>query len=343
VSGEQAMTALRTAVAVTRMKHVHALRLEGPGAADLLDAACTSRLFIREQQLLQTLLLDAGGRPFADAFIGLDEDSWLLFAEGPERAALLDHLARVRPETAEVTTTDLLEAHELWSLDGPFAWELASALLGPEVLGAPYLSFLKLRDILCVRAGKTGEYGYLLLVPKPKAEETWKRLHELGAAVALAEADLAALDQCALENWHYSIRLCAECPLELQLRWRIDPQKRFEGSEALRARLKAGLERRLTCFTAKGRIEKGQAVELDGSRIGEVAAAGFSSTRGDWVGWALLDAELAWPGIAKFRCGEVAITTMSPPLIDNRSLFVDPRKHTYRTREEHAFPPLVTR
>ena len=76
-------------------------------------------------------------------------------------------------------------------------------------------------------------------------------------------------------------------------------------------------------------------------------AAGFSSTRGDWVGWAVLDAPLAWPGIRKFHVdaggSPVAIETCSPPVIDNRSLFVDQRKHSYRTRAEVEFPPLVSR
>jgi len=67
------MNALRTACAVTKLKHVRALRVSGPGALDLLDAATTSRLFVRENQLLQTLLLDGAGRPFADAFVGLDD------------------------------------------------------------------------------------------------------------------------------------------------------------------------------------------------------------------------------------------------------------------------------
>ena len=39
----------------------------------------------------------------------------------------------------------------------------------------------------------------------------------------------------------------------------------------------------------------------------------------------------------------VKLRTVSPPMIDNRSLFVDPRKHAYRSRAEHAFPPLVSR
>jgi aminomethyltransferase len=345
-TGERApISAIRTSCTVTRLEHVHALKLTGPGAVDLLDAAATSRLFVRENQLLQTLLLDASGRPFADAFLGLDEEAWLMLAEGPERSALLEHLAQVRRQhvpDADVGIGDLRDEHELWGVDGPFAWELVSQLLGPEVLGAPYLSFLRVRDIICLRAGKTGEYGYMLLVPRPAAAETWARLLELGGPLQLAEGDLATLDQCALENWHYSIRLAALMPDELQLRWRIDLGKRFEGAEALRARAQSGgPKQRLTCFTARAEVPLGARVELDGAQVGTVVASAWSRTRKDQVGWALLDTALACPGIAKLTSNGVGLTTMSPPLIDNRSLFVDPRKHTFRG--EHAFPPLVSR
>jgi len=343
-----AIEALRHSAAVTRMDHVHVLRLSGPGAQALLDAATTSRLFARENQMLQTLMLDANGLPFADAFVCLEEDAWVVLAEGPTLPALREHLERVRSTRtpdAEVLVTDLLTDNVLWSVDGPFAWEVTAALLGPEVLGAPYLSFLTLKGVQCFRAGKTGEYGYLLLVPKAAADETWQRLLTVGKDLGLVEGTLAALDQCALENWHFSIRALggeALIPHELQLQWRVDAKKEFEGVEALRKRL-VDSKVRLTCFVARHAVTRGEVVTLDGEKVGTVLEVGFSSTRGDWVGWAVLEVALAWPGIDKFRVGEGPMATCSPPVIDNRSLFVDQRKHSYRTRVESEFPPLVSR
>ncbi len=343
-----AIEALRHSAAVTRMNHVHALRLSGPGSHALLDAATTSRLFARENQMLQTLMLDAEGFPFADVFVCLEEDAWVVLAEGPTLPALRAHLERVRATRtpdAEVQVTDLLEENVLWSIDGPFAWEVTAGLLGPEVLGAPYLSFLTLKGVQCFRAGKTGEYGYLLLVPKASSEETWQRLLTLGKTLGLVEGNLAALDQCALENWHFSIRALngeALIPHELQLQWRVDAKKEFEGVEALRKRV-AESNVRLTCFVAAQAVTRGEVVTLDGAKVGTVLEVGFSSTRKDWVGWAVLDAAVAWPGISKFRVGESSMRTCSPPMIDNRSLFVDQRKHSYRTRGEAEFPALVSR
>jgi len=346
-------SALRLGAAVTRMEHVHALGLSGSGAFDLLDRLTTSRLFVREGQMLQTLLLDEESRILADVFLGADEEGWILLAEGPSRADLLAHVEHVRGRGTEVTVNDLLAGHELWSLDGPYAWELGSALLGPELLGTPYLSFLRLRGVTCFRAGKTGEYGYLLLVPRGEAGGLWRELRGLGRAVGLVDASVAALDQCALENFHFTIRALAGCraatltPAELQLRWRLDPSKDFVGARALRARARGEVAQRVTCFVARGPVVPEQPVELDAETVGWVLQGGWSAIRGEWVGWAMLDAPLAWPGIRRFHVagmdGPVPIRTVSPPLLDNRSLFVDPRRHRFATQAEQDFPPLVRR
>lgn len=352
---EPMMTALRTAAAATRLEHVRAIRLSGPGALDLIDVLTTSRLFLRENQMLHSLMLDGLARPFADVFVCQDEDAWILLAEGPTFEALQAHVERVRHQrapSADVRIEDLLACHQLWSVDGPFAWESTAALLGPEVLGAPYLSFLRLGEVTCFRAGKTGEYGYMLLVPAAPAPELWRRLLDVGAPLGLLEANRAALDQCALENWHFFMRALdgvepglALTPLELQLQWRVDPEKDFEGAEALRERRKPGAARRLTCFVAGGPVRPRDPVRLDNGTIGSVLVADRSTIRGDWVGWALIDVDLAWPGIRSFCVasaeGPVPIETRSPPLLDNRSLFVDPHRHSFRTGDAEAFPPLV--
>lgn len=346
--------ALRTSVAFTRAGHVRALRVSGPGAFELLDAATSSRLFMREGQLLQTLMLCEDGTIFADVYVGQDEESLILLSEGPSTPALLAHLEQVRTTrapTADAKVEALDETHALFSVDGPFAWELASAVLSPQVLGAPYLSFLHVGDVTCFRIGKTGEYGYLCCVPLAGAESLWSKLTQAGELMGAHEGSLAALDQCALENWHFTMRALGEggprrSPLELQLQWRVDLDKAFHGAEAYRRRRQAGVKERLTCFVAKERVEAGSAVRHGEREIGRVLAATWSETRQDCVGWALLEIALAHPGISSFTvtgsAGPQRIETRAPPLLDNRSLFVDPHRHTFRTRGEHVFPPLVS-
>ena len=353
---ERELHALRHAAGLSRLDHVRPVRFRGDGAFDLVDALVSSRLFVRENELIQTLLLDPDGRPFADAMVAQEEDALLLLAEGPSMEALLAHARRVKEERcprAAVDVEDLSSTHGLYGLDGPYAWELASEALGPDTLGLPYLSFVRLVDsVMCLRAGKTGEYGYLVLAPGPETEATWSRLREVGARQGAIEVGLPALDFCALENWHFSMRLYEPMgrelqltPLEFQLQWRVDAQKDFVGAPALKARRVAGPSGRVTCFTAGAEVSAGQPVRLGDARMGTVLVVGWSPFRREWVGWAHLDLSVAWPGISALEVegagGPVAIDTRSPPLLNNRSLHIDPHRHSHQTRDQDEFPPLV--
>jgi glycine cleavage system aminomethyltransferase T len=347
--------AIRTTAGISRLAHVRALRFSGAGAYELLDVLTARRLFVREDEMIQSVMLDTSARVLADVFVCQDEDSLILLAEGPTAEELRAHAERVRAErlpSAEVQIDDLTQDHALFGIDGPFSWEVTTALLGPEVLGAPYLSFLRVKGVTCFRAGKTGEFGFMLLVPSAGAGALWEKLLALGAAQGMREVSLEALDQCALENWHYSVRLVGQAgraltPLELQLQWRVDYDKDFVGAEALRARRSGGLKERVTCFISPSEVRAGQRIDLGGDPVGTVLAAGWSSVRKQWVGWALTDVSVAWPGIRDLAveggAGKVPIETRSPPLLNNRSLHVDPHRHSHQTRAADQFPPLVFR
>ena len=94
-------------------------------------------------------------------------------------------------------------------------------------------------------------------------------------------------------------------------------------------------------IAAEREITRDASIELDGATVGRVVDAGHSHTRGDWVGIALLDRPVAHAGLAGFRCGEVAARTISSPAVNNRSLYVDPQRHSWATRQTATFPPLV--
>jgi glycine cleavage system aminomethyltransferase T len=344
--------AVRTSVGLGRRDHVAVVRVDGPEAFALLDATSPAPLFLRESQMRHTLLLDDDARPAADLYVCSDEDGFFLLADGVSEAELAARLVARRaarlPE-GSVTVRPLSDSHELIGLDGPYAWELAAALLGPTVLGMPYLTSLRVDDVVCFRAGKTGEFGYDMLVPRGGAAGA--RLRELGAAFDVVPVGTEALDVCALENWHFSIRTVRDTPfarpltpLELQLQWRVDYRRDFTGAEALRARRAAGPAVRATSFVTADGVAPGDGVSLGGEPCGEVMAAAPSPTLGGHVGIALLHTRLAHPGLElqiDTAGGPVVASTRTPPLIRNRSLFVDPHRHSYRTRDRESFPPLV--
>jgi glycine cleavage system aminomethyltransferase T len=215
------------------------------------------------------------------------------------------------------------------------------------VVGLPYLGLFDLAPWLCVRAGKTGEYGYLLLGERTEIGPLLARLEQEGKRFDLAHTNLEALDQCALENGFFNIRregALQLTPIELQLQWRASYRKDYVGATALRQRRSEGARSRIVTVTGAGPLAEGDAVSLGEACIGRIVNAGPSDTRGDWVALALVEERWAHPGLrlsAAHGEARVALRSVSPPVINNRSLYVHPQRHSYRMREEQVFAPLV--
>jgi aminomethyltransferase len=279
----------------------------------------------------------------------------ILLVDGMSPAALDAYVDRHRVERgldSRVTLDHLGGSHVVFGINGPYAWELAASVVGPQVFGMAYLSFIRVNDVICFRAGTTGEYGYDVLVPAADAAAMWGRLLALGAPLGVREASVDALDHCALENWHFYMRMLdgappdlALTPLELQLQWRVSYDKDFVGAEALRARRQDGPRARATYFTAAANVTPGERITAGARDVGSVLASATSCTRGEQIGIALLERALAHPGIDRFVVqtldGPVPLRTRTPPLVNNRSLSVDPHRHSGQRRNEDSFPALV--
>jgi len=327
------VSALRSSAGLSRAEHVAAIRVDGPDALDFLQLASTQTPYAREGRVRHTLLLREDASVFADALIVKVEDSFFVLAEGPSEGEIVAWLESLKGEK-NVAIHSMKDELAILSIDGPYAWEVVAGALGPVVLGMPYLTLLRKDDVLCVRAGKTGEYGYLLLAPHASADALESKLREVGVPLDLAAVTLQALDVCALESWHFSMRSIRErrlSPIELQLQWRVVYAREFVGAEALRAIRAQGKCPRATAFVSESSIAPGDRVRLGGRDVGEILAACASPTLGRTVGAALLERRFAHPHL---DLGPIRTCTAS--LVLNKSLFVQPHRHTYATRMVEA-------
>jgi glycine cleavage system aminomethyltransferase T len=329
------------------MDHVGLLRLVGDDALEAVDTICSGDLWVRDGRMRQTLILDDRAQPVADVYVCPDNDACFLMVEGITTEELSDCLARYVDADLDFELEDLRSQHELISVHGPYAWEVMSRWLTPDIIGLPYLSFYHFDRGVCFRAGKTGEFGYDLMLRNEDASNARKELLELVTSLDGAEVSLETLDLCALENGFFSVRhgsVEGLTPIELQLQWRVSTRKRFPGVTAIEERRARGIRRRLTHFVAADGVKCGDVLQGPGSPVGEVMTAAFSPGVGGLVGTALLDISVAHPGIAEFfvrdRDSTFPIRTVSSPLVLNRSLLVDPRSETYLTRQDALRPPL---
>lgn len=339
--------AIRQSAAWTWSSHMVCCRICGESAFDLLDRVCPAELYIRDGQVLHTLLLDQRAAILADIYICRDDEDFLLISEAAPGIDPVIWLQGALLEGERAEIKDLSGTHAVLSLNGPYAWEVLAELLGPDVISLPYMSFFADDGLVCVRAGKTGEFGYDLIVQR-EAVEIWEgKLRQLADRFDMCEAGLPTLDQCALENWFFNIRREGQrelTPLELQLQWRISARRSFVGSEALSAGKAAGPEARVVAVMANQPLAVNAPVTLEDRDVGSIINAGQSPLLGDWIGIALLAIDVSHPGVwglaAHVDGNQVELRTVSPPVLNNLSLFVNPQVHSYATRSEFEFPPL---
>lgn len=340
-----AIDAIRTSAAFSVLQHVTVVRVSGADAFAAVDRFCPRKLFLRDGQVMHTLLLGDDARPTADLYVASDDRDLLLLAEGISAAAL-EQLVRGGGHSA-LTVTDCSQTHGLVTLDGPYAWEVFAELAGPEVIGQPYMTFFQSDELVAFRLGKTGEFGYYLMVPHERLAPLRDALLDRGAPFDIAESTLADLDQCALENWYFNIRregLIDATPVELQLQWRVSADKVFPGSSVVAERRRTATHRLLLC-AATAEVGAGDLVMYGETSIGTVVNAGFSSVRGDWVASALVERAYSHPRIRAYAIAHggtrVPIETLAAPAINNRSLYVNPQQHSYHTRDEVQYPPVA--
>ena len=344
----ESVRALRYGCAISHHTWVHPWRVTGEHAWEAMDYLCPLELRLLDSQVRQTLLLNEDGTPFADCVLALDDEDFLLLLEGPGDGEVDAWFHRHVPDGLDVQLIDLAPTHDVWGLDGPYSWQLMAAVVGPEVMGLPYLTLFREDGWLCLRTGKTGEFGYDLLVEKARVPEVLGQIRASGIPLDLVEVGQDELDLCALENFFFNIRQegkSGATPLELQLQWRISRKKVFVGSAALQARRLEGCRHRLTTLLSDTETRQGQLLYRDGVEVGRVVNSRHSPLLGKWILLAQMDLSVAWPGLSGFHIGEPLAAgtarTVCPPLLHNRSLAIDLRKHRYVSRDRDVFPPVV--
>ncbi len=125
-------------------------------------------------KVASSFLLGEDGSLFAECYLVSSGDSYLLLTEARSSAEVLAYLQH-HAANFSVAIQDITLEYGMIELDGPFAWELLKDLIGVKVLGLRYLETLEKQNIggaatHIIRAGKTGEFGYTLLVATAQAE-----------------------------------------------------------------------------------------------------------------------------------------------------------------------------
>jgi glycine cleavage system aminomethyltransferase T len=320
--------AVRDAAALADFSFVRAFTLPETPGMDFLDALLAGNVpKIRFGRVLHTFLADQEGKLAADCFVANNDQEFVFLCESILPDAGLDAL--LASKGVEPALTELSAGHVVLSLDGFKSWEIVKKIFGADVIGLPYLSIENYQfagePVRFIRAGKTSEFGYLLIAPVNIAARLFDTLkaevEDRGGRLVGADAH----DALRLEGRFFNIFREGERvrdPLPLGLQWMIDLEKEaFSGSAAIKERRAAGLKRKIIGFAADPgcrTLNAGARIFHEGRPVGEILADCVSYVLNQPLALGLLPLELAFSGL-QFRVGSadgaVARSISMPPIM----------------------------
>jgi aminomethyltransferase len=344
---------LRRGIGLVDDNHYGKFEVKGTSALDVINSltlADVSRLPIN--RMLASYMLKPDGSERCELFVVNQRDKYLVLTEGAPADEVFAALQeQCRADKRSATATDLTREVGLVGVDGPFAWELLKDLVGVGILGTRFLGVLENQSIdnepvTILRAGKTGEFGYLLKVDVKNVGALWERLLDTGKEYDVKPCGLAAIDVCKLENRVINMQ-CegrrARNALEMNCRYMVGRDKEvYVGSDAIQAALETGPQRRLIglkidwpgASASKVGPALDSEIQYQGTPIGILANSAFSHTLGKQIGLAFIETPLAYVGLdftLKANGTSCPVRTVSAPFIMNRSLSIRPQEDSYKT------------
>jgi glycine cleavage system aminomethyltransferase T len=333
--------AIRNAVALEEDTDLRCLLITGREAFKLLDQICPCTVFLQNGQMKHTLLLDEKAVPFADVYVCRNREDAYLLGYWKASVNLIDWMIQHQGPIRDYSITDLNESNSFLTLNGPYAWELCAKAVGTEILGMPYLSIMPLKSGVVFRAGITGEYGYHLMIPIEQKNEWIEILANIGKSFDLVLTDSAARAQCSIENFFFDLNREGQyqlTPPELQLQWRLSRHKtEYPGSRAMQNLREKGWDRRLTCIITKKPASVNDEIFYEKKSVGQVLSIGYSPVRKEFVGKALIRKPFWHAGLKCFNVNNHELETVSAPMIDNRSIYVNINLDSYYNTKDNEY------
>lgn len=292
-------TACRHGAVVFDVSHLGTVQVTGPGARSALQGALTNDLDkIDAGRAQYTHLLDAQDASVLDDIIvwWIDDERFDVMPNASNTGRVREALAAAGG-SAELTIKDTTETRAVLAIQGPDA----RAMLAPVAAEAAEVGRFRItrfrwEGVECLAAGTgyTGEDGVECAVPADQAESFWEAV--LGAGIR--PAGLGARDTLRLEAGlplHGNELGPGITPLQAGLGWVVGWKKDdFRGRAALAVERERGVSRLLRGLSVNGRRppRSGQAVLIDGERVGEVTSGNFSPELGHGIALALVSPDL---------------------------------------------------
>jgi aminomethyltransferase len=339
MQNKQEYERLRLGAGLTDLSSYQVFEISGAAATDSLNRvtlADMTRLPIG--RALCTYMLKEDATLLADVLIWNQGGRFVVFAETNQGESLLPWIAE---HAGSAAARDLGPEICLLGVDGPFAWEVLKELTGVRILGLRYQETMadqKMGDLTVdiIRAGKTGEFGYILKCRAQDGAALRAKLMEAGQPFHLAPCGTGVVDLCKLENRFTNVfkeGAAAKNVLELNCRVQVSTDKGdYVGREAVEKCMEEGISRRLIGVKIEGEKlpAEGSAVSYKGEHIGELVSADYSWTLNAPIGLALMSSDYAYVG-CQYEVDGSTLKTVSAPFVFNKSIQIRPQEDSFKT------------
>ena len=327
--------AVRNAVGLTDFSFVRMYRFPEETAIDFLDKVLACNVAkTRFGRMVHTFLPDEDGNVLADCYVANNDEEFILLCESTVAADELDSIFEAHG-ILEAQAEKLNDTHTLLSIDGVDAWKVVRDLFGQDVLGLPYLSVemypFEEEQVTLFRAGKTSEFGYLLMVSNTVADALCEKLCTAVDALGGSLCGVDVHNDLRLEGRFFNVHregVLVRDPLVLGLQWMIDFEKEaFRGSEAIIRKREHGVARKIIGISADtdcDALKPGGKIFHDGEAVAEIMASCFSQVLDRRLGLAVFPVAIAYAGL-EFSLGSAdgpTVQTISMPPIMPKSLGV---------------------
>jgi aminomethyltransferase len=303
---------VRTAVGLFDVSHMGRFEITGAGATAFVHHLITNDLekAVPGQLLYAAMCRDDGG-VLDDVTVYRLADRVLVVANAGNLQRIWEWLG-VQASAwagAPVRLEDRSEELAQLAFQGPRAEAVIRPLVAGDLSTIGYYRFMVttvagIPDVLISRNGYTGEDGFEIYAPAPRAPELWRALLKAGEPIGAAPIGLGARDTLRLEMCYclYGNELNLDVnPLEAGIGWTVKMKKNdFIGKSALARAKAAGLPRTLVGFAVEGQRmpRHGQTIAAGDRAVGVVTSGGFCPSLKQGLGLGFVPPEFSAVGTA---------------------------------------------
>ena len=284
--------------------------ITGPEAEAYLNRLCANRMPKKVGGTCLTLLLNEQGTIEGEATIArLGEDRFWFVTGGPSERRVWDWITLHQRGCEDVIVRNLSDAWGILTIAGPQARAVLATQTDASLENADF-GWLKAREItvagiplIAMRLSFSGDLAWELHAPNAQLGDLWDALWEAGQPHGMVPFGSKALEMMRMEKAYRGGHELANdaSPVHTDQMRFVKFDKDFVGRDALARRAETGETSAIAYLdvdVTDSDVLGGEAVYLNGEKVGSVSSGGYGPNTDRSLAFAFLRPDAAKPGAA---------------------------------------------